>query len=141
MELFKKGDKIGKYIVNAFIKKGALAESYTVYGGDDMLYFCKVFNLSDMEPSMLFEGKEVFEIVFSKELSAERNENRRPGHLLRHRQPDQGIPLPGDGVLPRSVAQRIGGERGRVRRGGCLADHPLCAERFEIHAFQGFIAQ
>lgn len=75
MELFKKGDKIGKYTVNAFIKKGALAESYTVYGGDDMLYFCKVFNLSDMQPSMLFEGKEVFEIVFSKELSAERNEN------------------------------------------------------------------
>ena len=75
MELFKKGDKIGKYTVNGFIKKGALAESYTVYGGDDMLYFCKVFNLSDMQPSMLFEGKEVFEIVFSKELSNERNEN------------------------------------------------------------------
>lgn len=75
MELFKKGDKIGKYTVNAFIKKGASAESYTVYGGDDMLYFCKVFNLTDMKPSMLFEGKEVFEIVFCKELSAERNEN------------------------------------------------------------------
>ena len=75
MELFKRGDKIGKYTVNAFIKKGALAESYTVYGGDDVLYFCKVFNLSDMQPSMLFEGKEVFEIVFCKELSAERNEN------------------------------------------------------------------
>ena len=75
MELFKKGDKIGKYTVNSFIKKGASAESYTVYGGDDMLYFCKVFNISDMKSSMLFEGKEVFEIVFSKELSAERNEN------------------------------------------------------------------
>ena len=75
MELFKRGDKIGKYTVNAFIKKGALAESYTVYGGDDVLYFCKVFSLSDMQPSMLFEGKEVFEIVFCKELSAERNEN------------------------------------------------------------------
>lgn len=75
MELFKKGDKIGKYTVNSFIKQGASAESYTVYGGDDMLYFCKVFNITDMQPSRLFEGKEVFEIVFSKELSAERNEN------------------------------------------------------------------
>lgn len=75
MELFKKGEKIGKYTVNSFIKKGASAESYTVYGGDDMLYFCKVFNVSDIKSSMLFEGKEVFEIIFCKELSAERNEN------------------------------------------------------------------
>ena len=75
MALFKKGEKIGKYVVNSFIKKGASAESYTVYGGDDMLYFCKVFNISDLNSSMLFEGKEVFEIVFCKELSAERNEN------------------------------------------------------------------
>lgn len=75
MSLFKKGEKIGKYVVNSFIKKGASAESYTVYGGDDMLYFCKVFNISDLKSSMLFEGKEVFEIVFCKELSAERNEN------------------------------------------------------------------
>ena len=75
MELFKKGDKIGKYTVNSFIKKGASAESYTVYGGDDRLYFCKVYNISDMQSSMLFEGKEVFEIVFCKELSVEQNEN------------------------------------------------------------------
>ncbi|MBQ3710059.1 MAG: AAA family ATPase [Bacteroidales bacterium] len=75
MALFKKGEKIGKYIVNSFIKKGASAESYTVYGGDDMLYFCKIFNMTDTPSSMLFEGKEVFEIVFCKELSAERNEN------------------------------------------------------------------
>lgn len=74
-ELFKKGDKIGKYTVNAFIKKGAVAESYTVYGSDDMLYFCKVFDLSTMTSSQLFEGKEVFEIVFCKELNAEPNEN------------------------------------------------------------------
>lgn len=74
-ELFKKGDKIGKYIVNSFIKKGATAESYTVYGSDDRLYFCKVFNISDIKSSMLFEGKEVFEIVFCKELSTERNDN------------------------------------------------------------------
>lgn len=75
MELFKKGDKIGKYTINSFIKQGAVAESYTVYGGDDMLYFCKVFDISDMDPSQLFEGKEVFEIVFCKELNAEKNDN------------------------------------------------------------------
>ena len=74
-ELFKKGDKIGKYIVNSFIKKGAVAESYTVYGSDDMLYFLKIFDLSGMSPSQLFEGKEVFEIVFCKELSEEPNDN------------------------------------------------------------------
>lgn len=74
-ELFKKGDKIGKYTVNAFIKKGANAESYTVYGGDDMLYFCKVFDVSNTPSSQLFEGKEVFEIVFCKELSEEQNDN------------------------------------------------------------------
>ncbi|MCR5013552.1 MAG: AAA family ATPase [Bacteroidales bacterium] len=73
--LFKKGDKIGKYIVNDFIKKGALAESYTVYGSDDMLYFCKVFEISSMNSSQLFEGKEVFEILFCKELSEAKNEN------------------------------------------------------------------
>lgn len=73
--LFKKGDKIGKYIVNSFIKKGALAESYTVYGSDDVLYFCKVFEISTMNSSQLFEGKEVFEIVFCKELSGEKNDN------------------------------------------------------------------
>ena len=74
-ELFKKGDKIGKYTVNGFIKKGAIAESYTVYGSDDLLYFCKVFEISAMTSSQLFEGKEVFEIVFSKELSGEKNDN------------------------------------------------------------------
>ena len=75
MELFKKGDKIGKYTVNSFIKKGAVAESYTVYGSDDMLYFCKVFDMGNMGSSLLFEGKEVFEIVFCKELSEEPNDN------------------------------------------------------------------
>ena len=75
MELFKKGDKIGKYTVNAFIKKGAVAESYTVYGSDDMLYFCKVFDMGNMASSLLYEGKEVFEIVFCKELSEEENDN------------------------------------------------------------------
>ncbi len=75
MELFKKGDKIGKYTVNSFIKKGAFAESYTVYGSDDMLYFCKVFDMGNMGSSLLYEGKEVFEIVFCKELSEDANDN------------------------------------------------------------------
>ena len=75
MVLFKKGDKIGKYTVNEFIKKGAVAESYSVYGSDDMLYFCKVFDMGNMAPSLLYEGKEVFEIVFCKELSEEENDN------------------------------------------------------------------
>lgn len=75
MELFKKGDKIGKYTVNEFIKKGALAESYTVYGGDDVLYFLKVFDMTLASKSKLLEGKEVPEIVFCKELNEEPNDN------------------------------------------------------------------
>lgn len=75
MELFKKGDKIGNYTINDFIKKGPVAESYTVYGGDDLLYFCKVFDLSSINKSQLFEGKEVSEIVFAKELNEEPNDN------------------------------------------------------------------
>ena len=74
-EWFKKGDSIGKYRVNDFIKKGALAESYTAYGGDDILYFLKVFDMTEMPSNQLFEGKEVFEIVFCKELSEEQNDN------------------------------------------------------------------
>ena len=75
MGLLKKGDKIGKYTVNEFIKKGAVAESYSVYGSDDMLYFCKVFDMDNMGSSLLYEGKEVFEIVFCKELADEKNDN------------------------------------------------------------------
>lgn len=75
MELFKKGDKVGRYTVNSFIKKGASAESYTAYGPDDMLYFLKVFDMNDMPKAQLFEGKEVFEIVFCKELNADPNDN------------------------------------------------------------------
>ena len=75
MEWFKKGDKIGKYTVNDFIKKGAVAESYTAFGGDDKLYFLKVFDMTEIPSSQLFEGKEVFEIVFCKELSEESNDN------------------------------------------------------------------
>ena len=75
MELFKKGEKIGKYTVNDFIKKGASAESYTVYGGDDMLYFMKVYDMASTPKSQLLEGKEVPEIVFCKELNEEKNDN------------------------------------------------------------------
>lgn len=75
MESFKKGDKIGKYTVNEFIKKGASAESYTVYGGDDVLYFMKLFDMASLTKSQLIEGKEVPEIVFCKELNEEPNDN------------------------------------------------------------------
>ncbi len=75
METFKKGDKIGKYIVNEFIKKGASAESYTVYGGDDVLYFMKLYDMSSLPKSQLIDGKEVPEIVFCKELNEEPNDN------------------------------------------------------------------
>lgn len=75
-QLFKKGEKIGKYTVNEFIKKGASAESYTVYGGDDVLYFMKVFDMDGFSKShQLLEGKEVPEIVFCKELNEEPNDN------------------------------------------------------------------
>ena len=75
MELFKKGDKVGRYTVNDFIKKGASAESYTVYGTDDMLYFLKVFDMTTQRSNQLFEGKEVYEILFCKELNEEQNDN------------------------------------------------------------------
>ena len=75
MQTFKKGDKIGKYTVNDFIKKGAVAESYTAYGGDDILYFLKVFDMAGIPKSQLLEGKEVQEIVFCKELNEEPNDN------------------------------------------------------------------
>lgn len=75
MELFKKGEKVGKYTVNDFIKKGASAESYTVYGGDDILYFMKVYDMASTPKSQLLEGKEVPEIVFCKELNEEKNDN------------------------------------------------------------------
>ncbi len=45
METFKKGEKIGKYVINSFIKKGIVAESYTVLGPDDMMCFMKIYEL------------------------------------------------------------------------------------------------
>ena len=75
METFKKGEKIGKYVINSFIKKGIVAESYTVLGPDDMMYFMKVYDLGSIPHEQLFEGKEVYEIQLCKELNTEENQN------------------------------------------------------------------
>ena len=71
METFKKGEKIGKYVINSFIKKGAVAESYTVLGPDDMMYFMKIYELQSIPREQLFEGKEVYEIQLCKELNSD----------------------------------------------------------------------
>lgn len=68
MGTFKKREKIGKFVVNSFIKKGAVAESYTVYGTDDMMYFLKIYDLALIPKSQLLEGKEVYEIVLCQEI-------------------------------------------------------------------------
>ena len=75
METFKKGEKIGKYVINSFIKKGAVAESYTVLGPDDMMYFMKVYDFGSIPHEQLFEGKEVYEIHLCKELNTGENQN------------------------------------------------------------------
>ena len=75
MEMFKKGEKIGKYVINSFIKKGIIAESYTVLGPDDMMYFMKVFDLGSIPHEQLFEGKEVYEIQLCKELNSAEDVN------------------------------------------------------------------
>ena len=75
METFKKGEKIGKYVINSFIKKGVVAESYTVLGPDDMMYFMKIYELQNIPREQLFEGKEVYEIQLCKELNTDDNVN------------------------------------------------------------------
>ena len=75
MQTFKKGEKIGKYVIHSFIKGGAVAESYTVLGPDDMMYFMKVYDFRSIPREQLFEGKEVYEIQLCKELNTEENEN------------------------------------------------------------------
>ena len=75
MQTFKKGEKIGKYVINSFIKKGAVAESYTVLGPDDMMYFMKVYDFGSIPHEQLFEGKEVYEIHLCKELNTDENRN------------------------------------------------------------------
>ena len=75
MGTFKKGEKIGKYVINSFIKKGAVAESYTVLGSDDMTYFMKMYDFRNIPHEQLFEGKEVYEIHLCKELNTDDNQN------------------------------------------------------------------
>ena len=75
MQTFKKGEKIGKYVIQSFIKKGAVAESYTVLGPDDMMYFMKMYCLRDIPHEQLFEDKEVYEIQLCKELVSDDNVN------------------------------------------------------------------
>ena len=75
METFKKGEKIGKYVIHSFIKKGAVAESYTVLGPDDMMYFMKIYDFGTIPHEQLFQGKEVYEIQLCKELSSADSEN------------------------------------------------------------------
>ena len=75
METFKKGEKIGKYVINSFIKKGMVAESYSVLGPDDMMYFMKVYDIGSIPHEQLFEGKEVYEIQLCKELNTPDNAN------------------------------------------------------------------
>ena len=75
MQTFKKGEKIGKYVINSFIKKGVVAESYTVLGSDDMMYFMKVYDFRSIPREQLFDGKEVYEIHLCKELNTDDNAN------------------------------------------------------------------
>ena len=75
MQTFKKGEKIGKYVIHSFIKKGIVAESYTVLGPDDMMYFMKVYDFRSIPREQLFEGKEVYEIHLCKELNTDENAN------------------------------------------------------------------
>jgi transitional endoplasmic reticulum ATPase len=75
METFKKGEKVGKYVIHSFIKKGIVAESYTVLGPDDMMYFMKIYDFHSIPHEQLFEGKEVYEIHLCKELNTDENQN------------------------------------------------------------------
>ena len=75
MQTFKKGEKIGKYVIHSFIKKGIVAESYTVLGPDDMMYFMKVYDFRSIPREQLFEGKEVYEIHLCKELNTDESAN------------------------------------------------------------------
>ncbi len=75
MQTFKKGEKIGKYVIHSFVKKGIVAESYTVLGPDDMMYFMKMYDFRSIPREQLFEGKEVYEIHLCKELNTDDNVN------------------------------------------------------------------
>lgn len=68
METFQIGEKIGDYTINSFIKKGAIAESYVVSAPDNKTYFLKLFDMEAIPSTMLFDGKEVYEIQLCQEL-------------------------------------------------------------------------
>lgn len=69
MNTFAVGEKIGKYSVISFIKKGAYAESYKVANEGGQPLFMKIYDMELIPKSQLFEGKEVYEIRLIQELT------------------------------------------------------------------------
>jgi ATPases of the AAA+ class len=68
MSTFQKGEKIGKFEISYFIKKGFCAESYAVHDESGKKCFLKIFDMDRVPASQLFENKEVYEIMLSHEL-------------------------------------------------------------------------
>ena len=104
MQTFKKGEKIGKYVIHSFVKEGAVAESYTVLGPDDMMYFMKVYNLHAIPRELLFEGKEVYEIQLCREMQSNVGDN-----VIRY--VDNGEVKKGNAVYHFLVTQYYRGEK------------------------------
>jgi len=115
METFKKGEKIGKYVIHSFIKKGIVAESYTALGPDDMMYFMKIYDFRSIPHEQLFEGKEVYEIHLCKELNTDDNQN-----VIRY--VDNGEMKKGDKVYHYLVTEFYRGKSlfAAVREEGCF---------------------
>ena len=115
METFKKGEKIGKYVIDSFIKKGVVAESYTALGPDDMMYFMKIYDFRSIPHEQLFEGKEVYEIHLCKELNTDENQN-----VIRY--VDNGEMKKGDKVYHYLVTEFYRGKSlfAAVREEGCF---------------------
>ena len=115
METFKKGAKVGKYVIHSFIKKGIVAESYTVLGPDDMMYFMKIYDFRSIPHEQLFEGKEVYEIHLCKELNTDENQN-----VIRY--VDNGEMKKGDKVYHYLVTEFYRGKSlfAAVREEGCF---------------------
>ena len=115
METFKKGEKIGKYVIHSFIKKGIVAESYTALGPDDMMYFMKIYDFRSIPHEQLFEGKEVYEIHLCKELNTDENQN-----VIRY--VDNGEMKKGDKVYHYLVTEFYRGKSlfAAVREEGCF---------------------
>ena len=115
METFKKGEKVGKYVIHSFIKKGIVAESYTALGPDDMMYFMKIYDFRSIPHEQLFEGKEVYEIHLCKELNTDENQN-----VIRY--VDNGEMKKGDKVYHYLVTEFYRGKSlfAAVREEGCF---------------------